>query len=73
MDQDIPSPLSGDGGAAGTGMVSAQSRAKVHAVSLLGGPQKLKFVQEAAGLRVTLPNRKPGASEIGITLKLMTA
>jgi hypothetical protein len=55
------------------GTASAQSPAKVHAVSLLGGPQKLKFVQEAAGLRVTLPAQKPGASEIGITLKLMTA
>jgi hypothetical protein len=55
------------------GTASAQSPAKVHTVLLLGGPQKLKFVQEAAGLRVTLPPQKPGASEIGITLKGMTA
>jgi len=55
------------------GTASAQSPAKVQAVSLLGGPAKLKFTQEATGLRVTLPDQKPGSSDIGITLKLMTA
>ena len=55
------------------GTASAQSPAKVHAVSLLGGPKKLKFTQEAAGLRVTMPEQKPAASDIGVTLKLMTA
>jgi alpha-L-fucosidase len=55
------------------GTASAQSPEKVHAVSLLGGPEKLKFSQEAAGLRVTMPEQKPEASEIGVTLKLMTA
>jgi alpha-L-fucosidase len=57
--------------ALGTG--SAQSPAKVQAVSLLGGADKLKFTQEATGLRVKLPEQKPGSSEIGITLKVMTS
>ena len=52
---------------------SAQSPAKVQAVSLLGGPSKLKFTQDPAGLRVTMPEQKPVAADIGITLKLMTA
>jgi alpha-L-fucosidase len=72
-----PTPAAGASGSEvvlpALGTSSAQSPAKVHAVSLLGGPQNLKFVQEAAGLRVTLPAQKPGASEIGITLKVMTA
>ncbi len=55
------------------GTASPQSPAKVQAVSLLGGPAGLKFAQEPAGLRVTLPESRPGASDIGITLKLMTA
>jgi alpha-L-fucosidase len=57
--------------ALGTG--SAQSPAKVQAVSLLGGGDKLKFTQEATGLRVKLPEQKPGSSEIGITLKVVTS
>ncbi len=55
------------------GTSSSQSPAKIHAVSLLGGPSNLKFVQEAAGLKIFLPEQKPAASDIGITLKLMTA
>lgn len=55
------------------GTASVQSPEKIHAVSLLGGAKKVKFTQEAAGLRVTLPEQKPDASEIGITLKLMTS
>jgi alpha-L-fucosidase len=54
------------------GTQGSQSVAKVHAVSLLGGAQKLKFTQEPAGLRVTLPAQRPPASEIGISLKMMT-
>jgi len=57
--------------ALGTG--SAQSPPKMQAVSLLGGPAKLKFAQEAIGLRITLPEERPAAAEIGITLKVMTA
>ena len=51
---------------------TASAPTKVHAVSMLGGPDALKFKQEAPGLRVTMPNQKPAASDIGITLKLMT-
>jgi alpha-L-fucosidase len=54
------------------GTQSSPSVAKVHAVSLLGGAQKLKFTQEPAGLRVTLPPQRPLAAEIGISLKIMT-
>jgi len=57
--------------ALGTG--SAQSPPKMQAVSLLGGPAKLKFAQEAIGLRITLPEERPAAAEIGITLKVMMA
>jgi alpha-L-fucosidase len=55
------------------GTASAQSPVKIQAVALLGGPSNLKFVQEAAGLKVTLPDQKPASADIGITLKLMTA
>jgi alpha-L-fucosidase len=55
------------------GTASAQSPSKVQAVALLGGPMKLKFKQEPEGLRVSLPEQKPGASDIGITLKIMTS
>jgi alpha-L-fucosidase len=44
---------------------------RVEAVSLLGGASGLKFKQEATGLLVTLPEQRPAASEIGITLKIM--
>jgi alpha-L-fucosidase len=54
------------------GTTSDASPPKVQAVSLLGGSNALKFKQEATGLRVTMPNQKPAASDIGITLKLMT-
>jgi alpha-L-fucosidase len=55
------------------GTASAQSPAKVLAVSMLGGATHLKFSQEATGLRVTMPEQKPAAAEIGVTLKLMTS
>jgi hypothetical protein len=45
----------------------------MQAVSLLDGPAKLKFAQEAIGLRITLPEQRSAAAEIGITLKVMTA
>jgi hypothetical protein len=55
------------------GTASAQSPGKMQAVSLLGGPAKLKFAQEPIGLRITLPEQGPASAEIGITLKVMTA
>jgi len=55
------------------GTASAQSPAKVLKVSLLGGASGLKFTQEAAGLRITMPEQRPGPSEIGITVKVMLA
>ena len=55
------------------GTASAQSPAKVLKVSLLGGASGLKFTQEAAGLRITMPEQRPGPSEIGITVKVMRA
>ena len=32
-----------------------------------------KFTQDATGLRVTMPEQKPGPSDIGITLKVALA
>lgn len=52
---------------------TGSSGAKVHAVSLLGGPGKLHFTQGSEALRVELPETKPTAAEIGITLKIETA
>ncbi len=45
---------------------------KVQAVSLLGGASNLRFTQDATGLRVKLPERRPETSEIGITFKIAT-
>jgi alpha-L-fucosidase len=53
------------------GTASAQSPAKVQAVALLGGASSLKFTQSPEGLRITLPEQRPAASDIGITLKVM--
>ncbi len=57
--------------ALGTG--SSHLPPKVGAVSLLGGPSKLKFTQASDGLRVVLPEARSTASDLGITLKIMTA
>jgi alpha-L-fucosidase len=53
------------------GTASVQAPAKVHAVSLLGSQSKLKFTQEAAELRVRLPEQRPQVAEVGIMLKMM--
>jgi alpha-L-fucosidase len=53
--------------------LTATTAAKVHAVSLLGGPPNLTFKQQADSLRVSLPEHLPRASDIGITFKIHTA
>jgi alpha-L-fucosidase len=43
---------------------------KVHNVELLGHKGKLKWSQDAAGLKVTMPAEKP--SDYAVTLKIAT-
>ncbi len=49
------------------------ANSKVQAVSLLGGPSGLQFTQSPEALLITLPENRPAASTIGITLKVALA
>ena len=49
---------------------SPQQPEKVLDVRLLGRDEALKFTQDTAGLRVTLPSAKPPAADIGIGLRI---
>jgi alpha-L-fucosidase len=55
---------------ASLGTKSPQNPAKVLDVRLLGHTESLRFTQEAAGLRVSLPSAKPTAADIGICLRV---
>ncbi len=55
---------------AALGTSSPQKPDKVLDVRMLGRNEPLKFTQEAAGLRVTLPEQKPATADLGITLRL---
>jgi alpha-L-fucosidase len=52
------------------GTNSPQMPEKVADVRILGRDEPLKFTQEAAGLRVSLPSNKPLAADIGICLRV---
>ena len=55
------------------GTSSPQNPPKITRVTMLGHAENLKFNQEAAALRVTLPTNAPPTANIGITLKITTA
>ena len=52
------------------GTDNTKSLTKVRAVSLLGGPSKLKFSQDSTGLTVMMPENRTAAADIGVTLKI---
>jgi alpha-L-fucosidase len=49
---------------------SPQKPDKVVDVRMLGRDEQLRFTQDAAGLRVTLPTDKPATADIGIALRI---
>jgi alpha-L-fucosidase len=55
------------------GSASPQNPPKVTGVSILGHSENLKFTQESAGLKVTMPSTPTPLADIGITLKITTA
>jgi len=46
---------------------------KIENVQMLGSTGNLEFNQDAAGLRIALPNNKPATADIGIALKITMA
>ena len=60
----------GDVMVAALGTNSPQQPDKVTNVTMLCYGASLKFVQDASGLRVTLPGFKPATAELGIALKI---
>jgi alpha-L-fucosidase len=55
------------------GTSSPQNPPKITRITMLGHGENLKFNQEAAALRVTLPTNAPPTANVGITLKITTA
>jgi alpha-L-fucosidase len=55
------------------GTHSPQHPEKAVDVRLLGRDEPLKFVQDATGLRVTMPANKPATADIGIALRVRWA
>jgi alpha-L-fucosidase len=55
------------------GTSSPQQPEKVTTVRLLGHSERLRFVQDAAGLRVILPGDKPMTADLGIALSISFA
>ena len=48
----------------------AQNARKALDVRMLGTDETLKFTQDASGLRVTLPEKRPASADIGIGLRV---
>ncbi len=57
--------------ALGTG--SPQQPEKVEHVTMLGRGESLQFIQDAKGLKVTIPGDKPTSGDLGIALKISFA
>jgi alpha-L-fucosidase len=55
------------------GTTSPQMPGKIANVQMLGYDGNLQFTQDEKGLTVTLPDAKPAAADIGITLKIVGA
>jgi alpha-L-fucosidase len=55
------------------GTTSPQMPGKIANVLMLGYDGNLQFTQDEKGLTVTLPDAKPAAADIGITLKIVGA
>jgi alpha-L-fucosidase len=60
----------GDASIRALGTASPQAPEKVLDVRMLGHDAPLRFTQEPAGLRVTMPAEKPATADVGVTLKV---
>ncbi len=52
---------------------SPQAPGKIQNVRMLGHGENLKFIQDASGLRISLPSAKPATADLGITFEVSTA